>query len=164
MWTLEFVYRYWTSDFKISIIYARIYWLFHVKAKKSENKTKLNGFFFGFFKLPCFTLWLSLYGRLSFVRLIAQGHHKSWLLKEEIFFNFPTQNLRARKGSNQRPCGKKKKKSSPLFPRLPQRQCNRKRYSEAGLAKCPASSASPLSPYLRRYFSTSGIKLVYPGP
>lgn len=45
MWTLEFVYRYWTSDFKISIIYARIYWLFHVKAKKSENKTKLNVLF-----------------------------------------------------------------------------------------------------------------------
>lgn len=49
----------------------------------------------------------------------------------------------------------------------PQLQRNGDRHQTGvggGISKCPASSPSPLSPHLRKYFSTSGIKLVYPGP
>lgn len=87
--------------------------------------------------------------------------------KKSISYSIsPALNLRARKRIKPEALRLTKKKKLPFFSRPPQRQRYRNRYVSwrARLAERPAHSPSPLSPYLRRYFSTSGIKLVYPGP
>lgn len=127
-----------------------------------------------FFLLSCFTSCLftftpSLCRRHSFVQLLCSRAPRSYLLKRKKSISYsisPTLILRARKRIKPEALRLTKKKLSFFSSRPPQRQRYGNRYvsSRARLAERPAHSPSPLSPYLRRYFSTSGIKLVYPGP
>lgn len=104
------------SEMKCFSAAERNYWLFTVKAKNLKTKLDvINCAAQAAFLVSCFTFWvftfiLSLYRRHSRRSAPCSRAPRSWLLKEEIYFlfNFLTQTLRARKGSNQRPSGEKK--------------------------------------------------------